>query len=217
MKDPFQPLIESTVPLSEELRSELSVFYTQFLNTHFPPTAKPCAGMTRAYGELADTPVARIVQYSRIKPGRDTDALTRLSVLGGVFSQAIQDNNHTLFQGLAEYLKAREEGRAALLKRSDISVPPKRGRAKQPYDLSAAVPMAVCRVIRRRLIDDPERPITNMRIGRYELMVHIFMVQWEAGAQGGTPISSSELSRWIKKLGIGKFMGPRVVRKKADI
>jgi hypothetical protein len=96
----------------------------------------------------------------------------------------------------------------AKIQRKVIGVKLSKGRKKSLQDLSIMVPMAIHRLLlRRNHIIGGENP-SDRCISRAELKFEIVCEQGNAGREDLSFISDAELSRWIGKTGIAKFMGP---------
>jgi hypothetical protein len=164
-------------------------------------------------GHVADLPLAPVLRMvdSGFQEGRwwsnsELDAL--LGKIGAHAAKAIHENDADYFRRLAVILEARKEGRdLSTLTRGELLLPPRRGRAKTPRDLSRAFPVALIELTRIRLEPHatPEE-LTTARITRDELKRCV-------RAKGGT-ISEQELSRWISAFNFGRFMAEQPIARK---
>jgi hypothetical protein len=199
--------LASSKALSPQLFEELQAFHLEFVK-------KPMmrAIMMRKYGTVAELPHASLLDDVRTiflglpEPFRPDDVLQRI---GQTLADRIQQNDAEFFQSLSIILRTRRMGQSvSSIPRKKLCPSTGRGRKSTPHDLSVAVPWAVHRILWRRNRYFMHECLGNC-ISRDELKIEIAFEQGEGGLAEPTLISETELSRWITKMGIEKFMGPR--------
>ncbi len=130
---------------------------------------------------------------------------------GEIIIQAMLKGDASSVKGVAAFL----EGSRVKLKRDP-------GRAWSSADIKTVMPVAVDRVICRRCpaMAGSKGGFTSERITREELILTLRQVQVEASGNGRKKsmvvgIDNSELSKWIKRLGLKQFMKPTSPRPKS--
>ena len=200
-------------PYSPEELAELREIHYALVGKHVFNYRPGGAIWQRLHGAVADLPldpVLRMVedayrdQLHRTKSELDD----LLSQLGMLLAVAIRDNDADYFRRLAVVLDTRKEGlKIASLTRKELLLPPKRGRAKMPRDLSRAFPVALIKVTGNRFeVHAFPGEFTLARVTRSELKRQL--------VDDGATISEQELSRWLSRFNFGRFMAEQPIARK---
>jgi|GEM_PF-4533059 len=174
------------------------------------------------YGRLAELPEARLLTlFESRKDLLETHSVNHPAIhklnssIVSTISKYLDNEDGEFFERIAVLIKAKRGKRPIHeIKLSELGLKSNRGRALKRYDLTNTVPIAVSRILGFRGLDICESPPRHYRITRDELRLEIRYTQHMYDLKKPPLISQFELSRWIRRYGLGPFMAKSKIAQK---
>lgn len=172
--------------------------------------------MSMAYGSAANLPEVQFLElcnealtHYELERWQSNPPMTLRHAIFKTIFEVVVDNRADFAKRLSVLLSARRNRKQiSKLSSRKLGIKQKRGRKVRPSDWIHVVPAAVDRVLGYRVFEIPEGAL-GLRLHRIthgELREAIRRIQEESGFDTTVKISDGELSTWITRLNIRRFM-----------